>query len=116
MRITRRRALCLIAAGATGALTLTTGAAQDELPAKQAFIRDLQRALRNEDRAWIADHMSYPVRYHGKVASVIRNRNDFVRNYTGLVSERLRGAILATAPTICGRVTPPPAMPRATRS
>jgi hypothetical protein len=98
MRITRRRALCLIAAGAAGALTVTTGAAQDELPAKQAFIRDLQRALRNDDRAWIADHMSYPVRYHGKVASVIRNRNDFVRNYTGLVSERLRGAILALQP------------------
>ncbi len=61
-------------------------------------MRDLQRALRSDDRAWIAEHMSYPVRYHGRVASVIRNRNDFVRNYAGLISDRLRGAILAQRP------------------
>lgn len=71
---------------------------QEALPPKQAFVRELQRALRSDDRAWIAEHMSYPVRYHGRTASVIRNRNDFVRNYSGLISDRLRGAILSLKP------------------
>jgi hypothetical protein len=102
--ISRRRVLVLAAAGAVGAFAFTkSGAqekesAQDPLPPKQAFVRDLQRALRSDDRSWIADHMSYPVRYHGKMASVIRNRNDFMRSYARLVSERLRGAILAQQP------------------
>lgn len=85
-------------AGAAAASTSTKVLAQDSTPPKQAFVRDLQRALRNDDRGWIADHMSYPVRYHGRMASVIRNRNDFVRNYARLISERLSGAILAQQP------------------
>ena len=79
-------------------LANTVARAQDPLPPKQAFVRDLQQALRSDDRGWIADHLSYPVRYHGRVASVIRNRNDFVRNYSGLVSEKLRIAILSLRP------------------
>lgn len=83
-----------LAAGFSGRVAF----AQETLPPKQAFVRDLQRALRKDDRVWIADHMSYPVRYHGRVASVIRNRSDFVRNYAGLISDRLRGAILSLKP------------------
>lgn len=74
------------------------GIAEDELPPKYAFVRDLQQALRKNDRGWIADHLHYPVRYNGRVANVIRNRNDFVRNYAGLVSDRLRAAVLAQEP------------------
>ena len=88
--------MALFVAGA--AFAPVAGLAQEPLPPKQALVRDLQRALRGDDRAWIADHLSYPVRYHGRVASVIRNRNDFVRNYSGLISDRLRGAILALKP------------------
>jgi hypothetical protein len=93
----------MFAAGAASAVAsvaalLGEAGAQENLPPKHAFVRDLQRALRSDDRAWIADHMSYPVRYHGKVAGVIRNRSDFVRNYARLVSERLRSAILAQRP------------------
>lgn len=91
----RRRALTLLAAGVVAS---TKGFAQDQVPPKQEFVRDLQRALRKDDRSWIADHMSYPVRYHGRVASVIRNRSDFVRSYSGLISDRLRSAILAQQP------------------
>lgn len=72
--------------------------AQDVVPAKQAFVVELQRALRADDRGWIADHLNYPVRYYGRMASVIRSRNDFIRNYPGLVSDRLRRAILAQMP------------------
>lgn len=88
----------MLAASAPFVLISAAGVAQEQIPPKQAFVQDLQRALRNDDRGWIADHMSYPVRYHGRVASVIRSRNDFVRNYAGLVSDRLRGAILAQRP------------------
>ena len=83
---------------AAGFLASTKGFAQDQVPPKQAFVRDLQLALRKDDRSWIADHMSYPVRYHGRMASVIRDRNDFVRSYSRLISDRLRGAILAQKP------------------
>lgn len=83
-------ALLLLSAG--------QGFAADEAPAKQAFVRDLQQALRKDDRGWIADHMQYPVQYHGRVANVIRNRNDFVRNYARLISDRLRAALLAQQP------------------
>ena len=38
------------------------------------------------------------MRYNGRVANVIRNRNDFVRNYAGLISDRLRAAVLAQEP------------------
>ena len=96
--VLRRHLFVLLAASALFIPTAATSVAQEPVPPKQAFVQDLQRALGKDDRAWIADHMSYPVRYHGRVASVIRSRNDFVRNYSGLVSERLRGAILAQRP------------------
>jgi hypothetical protein len=94
----RRRAFAFLISAALGLLVRGSGRAEEAIPPKQAFLRDLQRALRNDDRGWIADHMHYPVRYHGRIANVIRNRNDFVRNYAGLISERLRAALLAQQP------------------
>jgi hypothetical protein len=67
-------------------------------PAKPAVVRDLQRAVREHDRAWLADRMRYPLRYHGRMVAVIRNRSDFLRNYDSFVSERLRTAILTQDP------------------
>ena len=53
--------MMLIAAG--------QGIAEDEMQPKLAFVRDLQQALRTDDRGWIADHLHYPVRYNGRVAT-----------------------------------------------
>lgn len=72
--------------------------AQTDVPAKPAVVRDLQRALRDHDRAWVADRIRYPLRYHGRSVAVIRNRSDFLRNYDNLVSDRLRGAVLMQDP------------------
>ncbi|WP_325698434.1 hypothetical protein [Pseudorhodoplanes sp.] len=72
--------------------------AQTDVPAKPAAVRELQRALREHDRAWLADHVSYPLRYHGRTIAVIRNRNDFLRNYDAIVSDRLRSAVLMQDP------------------
>jgi hypothetical protein len=80
---------------ATCLLAPVSSPAQEQTPPKQAFVQDLQRALRGDDRAWIADHLHYPLRYHGRVAGVIRNRADFERNYARLISDRLRAAVLA---------------------
>ena len=72
--------------------------AQSEAAPKFAFVRELQKAIRADNRAWLADHIQYPLRHHGRMATVIRDRSDFVRNYATIVSERLRRAILAQEP------------------
>lgn len=72
--------------------------AQPDLAPKRDFIRDLQKALRSDHLAWLADHMGYPVRHHGRGATIIRNKTDLVRNYATLISDRLRAAILAQNP------------------
>ena len=82
--------LCVAFAGAARAQT-------DEVP-KFAFVRELQTAIRADNRAWLADHIQYPLRHHGRVATIIRNKSDFLQNYSTLVSDRLRRAILAQEP------------------
>ena len=82
--------LCLFFAG--------NAQAQSEAAPKFAFVRELQKAIRADNRAWLADHIQYPLRHHGRMATVIRDRSDFVRNYATIVSERLRRAILAQEP------------------
>jgi hypothetical protein len=81
-----------IAAGAAPAQT------QTRAPAKPTAVRELQRALRDHDRAWVADHIHYPMRYFGRIVAVIRNRGEFLRNYDTIVSDRLRGAVLMQDP------------------
>jgi hypothetical protein len=72
--------------------------AQSEAAPKFAFVRELQKAIRADNRAWLADHVQYPLRHHGRIAMIIRDRSDFVRNYATIVSDRLRTAILAQEP------------------
>ncbi len=72
--------------------------AQSEAASKSAFVRELQKAIRTDDRSWLADRIQYPLRHHGRVATVIRTRSDFMRNYGAIVSDRLRAAILAQEP------------------
>jgi hypothetical protein len=94
----RGRALSCLLLAFSCWLTSGSGRAEEQTPPKQAFLHDLQHALRKDDRVWIADHMRYPARYNGRVANVIRNRNDFVRNYSVLISDRLRAAVLSQLP------------------
>jgi hypothetical protein len=87
---------------ATGLVLIAIAAgparAQTDDPPKPAAVRDLQRALRADDRAWLADRIHYPLRYHGRAVAVIRNRSDFLRNYDTIVSDRLRSAVLMQDP------------------
>jgi hypothetical protein len=72
--------------------------AQTDVPAKPAAVRELQRALRDHDRTWLAAHIHYPMRYYDRTVAVIRNRNDFLRNYDTIVSDRLRSTVLMQDP------------------
>ena len=92
-RLCFRVALLLLLAVAGG-----TAAAQTDASTKPDAVRLLQRAVRDHDRAWLADHIRYPLRYHGRTAAMIRNRDDFLRNYDSVVSEHLRRAILMQNP------------------
>ncbi len=99
------RGFCFRAAAALLLIAITGGhgSAQEarkqaEAPAKPDAVRNLQRALREHDRAWLADRIRYPLRYHGRMVAVIRNRSDFLRNYDSFVSDRLRTAILMQDP------------------
>lgn len=75
-----------------------TRLAQVDAPAKADVVRELQRAVRENDRAWLAARIRYPLRYHGRTVAVIRNRDDFLRGYESFVSDRLRTAILTQDP------------------
>jgi hypothetical protein len=94
------RRLCVRVA--TGLLLLViaggTAPAQTGAPPKPAAVRELQRALRDHDRTWLAEHIRYPMRYHGRSVAVIRNRSDFLRSYDRIVSDRLRSAVLMQDP------------------
>jgi hypothetical protein len=90
-------ALLLIAMSA-GPGSAQNRQAQADAPVKADVVRDLQRALRENDRAWIAARIRYPLRYHGRTIAVIRNRDDFLRSYGSFVSDRLRSAILVQDP------------------
>lgn len=93
------RRFCMRAAAGLVLLAMSVNAvpAQTDAPAKPTAVRELQRALR-EDRTWLADHIRYPLRYHGRTIAVVRNRTEFLRNYASLVSDRLRSAILMQDP------------------
>ena len=81
-----------------GYVSAQDGPVQADAPVKPAVVRDLQRALRDHNRAWLADRIRYPLRYHGRMVAVIRDRSDFLRNYESIVSDRLRTAILMQNP------------------
>lgn len=72
--------------------------AQTDTPAKPTAVHELQRASRDHDRAWHADHVGYLLRYHGSAVAVIRNRSDFLRNDETVVSDRLHSAVEMQGP------------------
>ena len=86
-------ALLSIAAGQAGAAE-----AEPDVPLKQAFVSELQKAVRTNDKNWLAGHIRYPLRYYGRQTTLIRTKSFFVRNYSSLVVPKLRVAVLAQNP------------------
>ncbi len=94
----RAAAVLLLIAGSAGTGSSQNRDAQADAPAKVDVVRELQRAVRENNRAWLAARIRYPLRYHGRTIAVIRNRDDFLRGYDSFVSDRLRRAILGQDP------------------
>lgn len=63
-----------------------------------SFIADLQRAIRDDDKVWMADHLHLPVRYFGRTEVVIRSKDWFRAHYERLIGSELKKNILAREP------------------
>lgn len=63
-----------------------------------AFIVELQTAIRNDDKDWLADHLHLPVNYFGKTKQVIRTKDWFVENYATVIGPELKANVLKQDP------------------
>lgn len=72
--------------------------AQQQQPQKQAFVIDLQKALRANDQIWLADHMRFPVRHNTSRKALIRSKTAFLKNYSAIISAKLQADVLAQDP------------------
>lgn len=62
------------------------------------FLLDLQKALRTNDRGWLAEHMHYPSSYYGPKFVMIKNKASFDSQYPLLIGPKLRAIVLAQDP------------------
>ncbi|MGH6825738.1 hypothetical protein [Methyloceanibacter sp.] len=63
-----------------------------------AFIAELQTAIRDNDKDWLADHLHLPVSYFGKRKQVIGSKDWFVKHYATVIGPELRANILKQEP------------------
>ena len=62
------------------------------------FIAELQTAIRNDDKAWLADRLHLPVNYFGKTKQVIGSKDWFVKNYGTVFGPQLKANLLKQDP------------------
>jgi hypothetical protein len=79
-------------------LQVISSSRADDIPVKETFVKALQHAIRTGDKAWLADHTRYPMRYNGRSNISVRNKASFVKNYPTIIGEKLRAAVLAQDP------------------
>jgi len=66
------------------------------------FIIELQNAIRNDDKEWLADHLHLPVNYFGKTKQVINSKDWFFKHYATVIGPELKANILKQdAETYC---------------
>jgi len=65
---------------------------------KPPFIRELQQALKADDKTWMAAHLHLPVRYYGKTNATIRSKDWFVKHYATIIGPELKANVLAQDP------------------
>src|SRR5579863_7182337 len=86
--------LCLVL---SSAFTARAGNAADP-SSDRVFLLDLQKALRANDKEWLAGHMHYPASYYGPKFLMIKNRASFDDHYPMLIGPKLRALVLAQDP------------------
>lgn len=62
------------------------------------FIIELQNAIRNDDKTWLADHLHLPVNYFGKVKQVISSKDWFLKHYAAVIGPELKANVLKQDP------------------
>ena len=62
------------------------------------FIIELQNAIRNDDKDWLADHLHLPVNYFGKTKEVISSKDWFLKHYATVIGPELKANILKQDP------------------
>ena len=63
-----------------------------------AFIAELQSAIRDDDKDWLADHLHLPVNYFGKTKQVISSKDWFLKHYATVIGPELKANILKQDP------------------
>jgi hypothetical protein len=58
------------------------------------FIIELQNAIRNDDKEWLADHLHLPVNYFGNTKQVINSKDWFFKHYATVIGPELKANIL----------------------
>ena len=58
------------------------------------FIIELQNAIRNDDKDWLANHLHLPVNYFGKTKQVINSKDWFFKHYATVIGPELKANIL----------------------
>jgi hypothetical protein len=73
---------------------------EDEGPVDErpGVIRELQRAIRVDDKRWMADHLHLPVRYNRKKTLFIKSKAWFLKHYDSVITPQLKASILAQDP------------------
>ena len=79
------------------ALPLRSASAEPVDPTP-AFIVELQAAIRNDDKDWLADHLHLPVNYFGKTKQVIDSKDWFLKHYTTVIGPELKANVLKQDP------------------
>jgi hypothetical protein len=58
------------------------------------FIIELQNAIHNDDKDWLANHLHLPVNYFGKTKQVINSKDWFFKHYATVIGPELKANIL----------------------
>ena len=62
------------------------------------FVAELQVAIRNDDKAWLADRLHLPVNYFGKTKQVISSKDWLLKHYATVIGPELKANILKQNP------------------
>jgi hypothetical protein len=73
-------------------------AAAEPLDPTPAIIAELQAAIRNDDKAWLAGRLHLPVNYFGKTKEVIRSKEWFLEHYATVIGPELKANVLKQDP------------------
>jgi hypothetical protein len=80
-------------------LALLTGAAVTKpVDPTPPFIIELQNAIRNDDKTWLADHLHLPVNYFSKTKQVISSKDWFLKHYATVIGPELKANVLKQDP------------------